>query len=87
MLSFMVVSTFRPDVHMPEVLTHVEAEKQKVKELQQQGRIGSVRMAVPQGKVFFDVFAENEGGAADTIRELPMAQFWSLEVFTLSGTA
>ena len=87
MLSFMVVSTFKPFTDMKEVLTVVEEEKAKVLELQNEDRIGSIRLAVPQGKVFLDVFAEDAAGAEATVRELPMAKWWNIEVFTLSGTA
>lgn len=37
--------------------------KAKVFELQNAGRIGSIRFAVPQGKVFLDAFAEDATGA------------------------
>jgi muconolactone delta-isomerase len=87
MQQFMVVSTFREGVNMQEVLQHVEAEKAKVKELQDAGRLGEIRMAVPQRKVFLDVFADDEDGAGTTVKELPMAVFWDLEVYKLSGTA
>lgn len=55
MTQFMVVSTFFEGVDMQEVLQVVEEEKAKVKELQEQGRLGQIRLAVPQGKVFLDV--------------------------------
>ncbi len=83
----MVVSTFKPFTDMKEVLQVVEEEKAKVLDLQNQGRIGAIRLAVPQGKVFLDVFAEDVAGAEAVVRELPMAKWWNLEVFTLSGTA
>ena len=87
MLSFMVVSTFKPGTDMKEVLLVVEEEKAKVKDLQAEGRIGSIRLAVPHGKVFLDVFAEDAQRAETTVLELPMAKWWDLEVFPLSGTA
>ncbi len=83
----MVVSTFKPFTDMKEVLEVVEEEKAKVLDLQNQGRIGSIRLAVPQGKVFLDVFAGDVAGAEAAVRELPMAKWWTLEVFPLSGTA
>jgi muconolactone delta-isomerase len=84
---FMVVSTFKAGTDMSEVMTHVESEKAKVTELQAEGRLGSIRLAVPRGKVFLDVFATDEESTAATVRELPMAIFWDLEVYPLSGTA
>jgi muconolactone delta-isomerase len=87
MAQFMVVSTFVKGVDMKVVLKVVEEEKAKVIELQEQGRLGGIRLAVPQGKVFLDVFANDENDALATVRELPMARWWNLIAYTLSGTA
>jgi muconolactone delta-isomerase len=87
MAQFMVVSTFFEGVDMREVLQVVEEEKAKVKELQEQGRLGEIRLAVPQGKVFLDVFANDEDEAITIVKELPMARWWNLDAYTLSGTA
>ena len=85
--AFMVVSTFKAGTDMAEVMKVVDEEKFKVKELQTEGRIGSVRLAVPNGKVFLDVYAGSKELAAATVLELPMSKWWDLEVFPLSGTA
>jgi muconolactone delta-isomerase len=87
MAQFLVVSTFLEGVDMREVLQVVEEEKAKVKELQEQGRLGQIRLAVPQGKVFLDVFANDEDEAITIVKELPMARWWNLDAYTLSGTA
>ena len=87
MQQYMVVSTFKAGVDMRDVLTVVDAEKAMVKVLQAAGRLGQIRLAVPQGKVFLDVYADNPTSAATTVQELPMAQWWDLEVYMLSGTA
>ena len=87
MQQYMVVSTFKAGVDMRDVLTVVDAEKAMVKVLQAAGCLGQIRLAVPQGKVFLDVYADNPTSAAATVHELPMAQWWDLEVYTLSGTA
>ena len=87
MVQFMVVSTFHDGTNMAEVLEVVAEEKAKVIELQAAGHLGGLRLAVPQGKVFLDVFAEDEAGALDVVRELPMARWWDLVAYKLSGTA
>jgi muconolactone delta-isomerase len=87
MAQFMVVSTFFEGVDMREVLQVVDAEKAKVKELQELGRLGEIRLAVPQGKVFLDVFATDETEAKAIVKELPMARWWHLDAYKLSGTA
>ena len=87
MAQFMVVSTFLAGVDMREVLQVVEEEKAKVKQLQAQGRLGEIRMAVPQGKVFLDVFANSEDEAKAVVGELPMSRWWELAAYELSGIA
>lgn len=87
MKQFMAVSTFLEGVDMQEVLSVVPEEKMKVAELQNAGQLGQIRMAVPRGKVFLDVFAETDQAALEVIQELPMSQWWAIEVFELSGTA
>ena len=72
---------------MQEVLQLVEEEKTKVRELQDRGLLGQIRLAVPQGKVFLDVFANDEDEAKSIVRELPMARWWELAAYALSGTA
>lgn len=84
---FIIVATFIEGTHMPDVLQVVDKEKAKVKELQDAGRMGSIRLAVPQGKVFLDVFGADEADALRTVTELPMSRWWELEAYTLSGTA
>lgn len=84
---FMVVSTFFQGVDMQEVLQVVEEEKAKVTELQEQGRLGEIRLAVPHGKVFLDVFAHDETEALSIVKELPMARWWDIIAYPLSGRA
>jgi muconolactone delta-isomerase len=83
----MVVSTFKPNTVMAEVMLVVEEEKATLKLLQDAGRIGSVFLAVPHGKVFLEVNAHDSAAADATVQELPMAAWWDLEVFPLSGKA
>ena len=87
MNQFMVVSTFQAGVDMKDVLLLVEDEKAKVLELQKQGLLGQIRLAVPQGKVFLDVFAQDENEAIATVRELPMSRWWDMVAYKLSGTS
>jgi hypothetical protein len=72
---------------MNEVLQVVEEERAKVSELQAAKLLGEIRLAVPQGKVFLDVFSDSEEGAKAVVNLLPMAKWWSIEVYKLSGTA
>lgn len=87
MSEFMVISTFKPGTNMSEVMAVVEEEKLKVIELQAAGRLGQIFLAVPQGKVFITLAADDSDTAEATVKELPMSAWWDLEVFTLSGKA
>lgn len=87
MAQYMAISTFFENTDMSEVLQVVAEERAKVQELQEQGRLGQIRLAVPKGKVFLDVFAESDEEAISVVRELPMAKWWDVEVFPLSGMA
>ncbi|MFM7029730.1 MAG: muconolactone Delta-isomerase family protein [Micrococcales bacterium] len=87
MPQFMAVSTFIDGTNMAEVLKVVEEEKAKVSELQETGHLGAVRLAVPEGKVFLDVFSNDAAAAKSVVEELPMAKWWNIEVYALSGTA
>ena len=87
MSDFMVVSTFKPATDMAKVMALVEEEKAAVVQLKQAGRIGSIFLAVPQGKVFIEALNTDQAGALDAVRDLPMSVFWDLEAFALSGRA
>jgi muconolactone delta-isomerase len=87
MNQFMVVSTFKPNTDMSEVMKVVEDEKAAVKVLQADGRLGQIFLAVPQGKVFIEAFGDDAQAAEATVTELPMAAWWDLEVYPLSGRA
>lgn len=87
MSEFMVICTFKPGTDMSEVMAVVEEEKLKVAELKTAGHLGEIFLAVPQGKVFITLGAEDAASAEETVKELPMSVWWDLEVFTLSGKA
>jgi len=87
MSGFMVVSTFKPNTDMAEVMAVVEAEKAMVKVLQDAGRVGAIFLAVPKGKVFIEANGDSAEAAEAAVKELPMSAWWDLEVYPLSGKA
>ena len=82
---FLAVNTFHEGVGMKQIITKVLPERLKVNELRQQGSMGEVKLAIPQGKVFIDVFASTEEEAMETLKQLPMSQWWDIEMYELSG--
>ena len=87
MTDFMIVSTFKPGTDMSKVMALVEEEKSAVETLKAAGRLGNIFLAVPQGKVFIEALNTDQAGAEQAVRELPMAVFWDLDVFALTGRA
>ena len=87
MNTFMVVCTFRDGTPMEEVFAVVAEEQAAVATLMAQGRVGDIRLALGRGTVFIPVFADDEAGAADTVRTLPMSTWWDLDVFPIAAPA
>jgi hypothetical protein len=85
MTTFMVVCTFKPDTVMSEVFAVVEEEVAQVAVLAAEHRIGAIHLAMERGTVFLEIFAENAEAAADTVRTLPMAKWWDLDVFAVGS--
>ena len=81
MNTFMVVCTFRDGTTMEEVFAVVAEEQARVAELEREGRVGRIHLALARGTVFIETFADGPEGAADTVRSLPMAKWWDLDVF------
>lgn len=83
--SFMVVCTFRAGTVMAEVFAVVAEEQAAVAVLEAEGRVGAIRLSLERGTVFIEVFASDADAAAETVRTLPMARWWDLDVFPLSA--
>ncbi len=47
----------------------------------------AVRVSVARDNVFLDVSAEDAAGAEATVRRLPMAKWWDLEVYQVHAPA
>ena len=88
MNAFMVVATFKPGTSMGEVLGVIAEEQAKVAELQATGSIGEIRLATAARQTgFLEVFGPSVEDAALTVRMLPMAKWWDLDVFPLNEAA
>ncbi|CAB4324185.1 unannotated protein [freshwater metagenome] len=86
--AFMVVATFKPGTSMAEVLTVVAEEQAKVTELQAAGIIGEIRLATASRQtVFLEVFGSSQEDVESSVRMLPMAKWWDLDIFPLNEPA
>ncbi len=85
MSTFMVVCTFKEGTVMDEVFAVVAEEQAQVKALEEAGRLGSVHLALARGTVFLEIFAEDAAGAEATVRTLPMAAWWDIDVFEVGA--
>lgn len=84
----MVIATFRPGTSMDEVLQVVHEEQARVAELQADGRIGALYLATAARQtVFLEIFASDPDDAETTVRTLPMAKWWDLNVYPLNPPA
>lgn len=81
----MVVATFRPGTSMDEVLAVVAEEQARVGELRAEGRIGALHLATAARQtVFLEVFGSDVSDVEATVRTLPMAKWWDLNVYPLN---
>lgn len=88
MTSFMVVAAFRPGTDMTEVMSVVSEEQARIAELQAAGRIGALYLATAARQtVFLETFADTADEATATVRTLPMARWWDLDVYPLNPPA
>ncbi len=86
---YMVVATFKPGTHMPDVFAMVPEEQAQAAALTDAGKIGQIFLATAQGKVFIYGFGESDEDMQATIESLPMSKFWDLEIYPIAqpGTA
>ena len=83
MSDFMVVCTFKEGIEMPEIMALAQQERDAAKARQDAGRLGAVRLATPNRKVFLEVMAEDIAAAQATVEGLPMGPLWDLEIYPI----
>ena len=79
--TYIAVASFSPDTDLPQMMAVRTEEIAKVAELREEGRLGAVHPSPTRGRVFLEVQADSEDAAMATVRELPMAQWWNIELF------
>ena len=80
MPTFIVICAFDPAV-LPQMSAVIAEEVAQVEILKAEGRLGSVFISPQRGRVFLEVFAEDEAGAEATAQTLPMAKWWELDIY------
>lgn len=86
MEKYMVVCTFKDGTDMSDVYGVVAEEQAKAAELQAAGKLGPIHLAtLSRGTVFIETFASSIEEATITVKSLPMALWWDIDVFPLSA--
>ena len=87
MNEYLVIATFKDGVTPEEIRALIPAEQIRAKELNDQGLVGFIKVAMPKKKVFIEAFGENEENVLKSIKSLPLAALWELEVFETTPPA
>jgi muconolactone delta-isomerase len=82
---FMVVCTFRAGTDMTDVFAVVAEEQAAVAALTAAGRIGEIRLSLARGTVFIAAFGTDTDDATATVRSLPMARWWDVDVYPIAA--
>ena len=85
MATFMVIGAFDPEVDLPLMSTVLAEEVAQVQILKGQGRLGSVHISPSRGRVFLEIIAADITEAQATTETLPMAKWWSIDVYPTVG--
>ena len=85
MATFIVIGAFDPKVDLPLMSTVIAEEVAQVEILQAEGRLGAVHISPARGRVFLEIIAEDVDEARATTETLPMAKWWSIDIFPTVG--
>lgn len=81
---FMAVVSFSPERDLPQIMAVIPEEVAQVQRLTAEGRLGAVRVSASRGRVFLEVFAEDDIAARATVETLPMSKWWDIEIFPIT---
>ena len=87
MNSYMVVATFKEGVTPEDIRALIPAEQVQAKLLEDQGLLGSIKVAMPKRTVFLEAFGQDDQSVLETIHSLPLAALWEIEVFLTTPPA
>ena len=84
MNTFMIVATFKEGVTQEEIRALIPGEQAQAKLLEEQGRIGVIKVAMPKRTVFIEAFSQDDQSALESIYSLPLAKLWDIELFLVT---
>jgi hypothetical protein len=87
MNSYMVVAIFKEGVTQDEIRALIPAEQVQAKLLEEQGLLGSIKVAMPKRTVFLEAFGQDDQHVLRTIHSLPLTALWDIEVFPITPPA
>ena len=87
MNSYMVVATFKEGVTQEQIRALIPAEQVQAKLLEEQGLLGSIKVAMPKRTVFLEAFGESDESVLSTISSLPFFKIWDIEIFPTTPPA
>jgi len=87
MNSFMVMASFKAGVTLDDIRELIPAEMAQAKILEEQGKLGMIKVSMARRTVFLEAFAEDESGARDAIDSLPFSKLWDTDLFPVTPPA
>jgi hypothetical protein len=87
MKSYMVVATFKEGVTQEEIRVLIPAEQAQARLLEEQGAIGSIKVAMPKRTVFIEAFGHDDQSVLESILTLPLAILWDIELYPTTPPA
>lgn len=84
--TFIVVATFKEDATPERIRDLIPAEQIRARELEDQGILGFIKVAMPKRTVFLEAFGEQDT-VIKAINSLPLAALWDLEYFETTPPA
>ena len=86
----MAVAVFKPEVTVDDIRELIPAEMAQAKILEEEGKLGAIKVSMARRTVFLETFADNEASAMESISSLPFIKLWDVDIFPItppSGTA
>lgn len=87
MKTFMVIAKFMNGVTPEQIRDLIPAEQLQAEILKNKGLIGEIKVAMLKRTVFLEANAESEVEAEASIRTLPLAKLWDIEIFETTPPA